>query len=143
MSVNLIALSDIIREMLYRQNEVLRIATEPFLITNDTLCSCYMSLQEAAQNYSSITPEQKPQFREDNCYSLKIVEFQAGWHVLKVTNHANTNIFKMSEDTRNNLFLCELYTYSELFPFFQPRETAITALDGIGFIDAGNYRWIV
>ncbi|MEW5896719.1 MAG: hypothetical protein AB1668_03445 [Nanoarchaeota archaeon] len=137
------SLPGIIREILYAQSEILGIATEPFPITNETLCRCYTSLQKAAQNYPYIAAEQKPQFREDNCYCLRFTEFQAGWHVLRVTSHNDADISRMPDDVRNNLFLCELYTHPALFPFFHPRETAITVLEGIGFIDAGNYRGVV
>lgn len=130
---------DGLRAIMYKCSAYLGM-DKPFPITEETLRDCYQSLERTVQHYPKIPLSQQLQYKEDRLRTLGNTEFQAGWHVLRVTGHQDDLIKAMHDEVRRATFLGELYAHPSWFSFFPPREEAIVALDGIGFIDIQNYR---
>lgn len=119
-------------------SELFETRTKPARINEETLTDCYSSLASAANYHQLLPAEEKEEHRRNNLDVLTMVEFQAGWYVLR--HFFNDDEIDGLRKSRQERYLRYLYSFPEKFSFYEQRETALEKLSQIDFINPADYR---
>jgi hypothetical protein len=98
----------------------------------------YRFLQFGTEEYRKTPEKERGSHKENLLEALTMIESEAAWFVLRYFFN-DQDIENMECSYRQSTFIHTLYPNRSMFPFFNQRETAITALADAKIIEYENY----